>query len=139
MATPLINGVAYGWGNITLVLFGVPVVGITKIKYNAKQNKENLMGAGYKPVARGYGNYEYEGEIEIYTEEWQRIIAAAPGRDPLAIDWFDVQIVFVSTKIATPTVHTLKNVEFMENPLESSQGDTSIKITIPLIIGEIVK
>ena len=44
MATPLINGVSYGWGNIQLVLFGVPVVGITKIDYKAKQTKENLYG-----------------------------------------------------------------------------------------------
>lgn len=138
MATPLINGVSYGWGNIQLVLFGVPVVGITKIDYKAKQTKENLYGAGYKPVSRGYGKYEYEGSIEIYTEEWKRIIAAAPGRDPLSIAPFDIEVVFAGNRV-TPEKDSLKMCEFLENPLSSSEGDTSIKVSIPLIIGDIVR
>jgi hypothetical protein len=138
MATPLINGVSYGWGNIQLVLFGVPVVGITKIDYKAKQTKENLYGAGYKPVSRGYGKYEYEGSIEIYTEEWKRIIAAAPNRDPLSIAPFDIEVVFAANRVA-PNKDSLKMCEFLENPLSSSEGDTSIKVSIPLIIGDIVR
>lgn len=138
MATPLINGVSYGWGNIQLVLFGVPVVGITKIDYKAKQTKENLYGSGYKPVSRGYGKYEYEGSIEIYTEEWKRIIAAAPNRDPLSIAPFDIEVVFAGNRVA-PEKDSLKMCEFLENPLSSSEGDTSIKVSIPLIIGDIVR
>jgi hypothetical protein len=138
MATPLINGVSYGWGNITLVLFGVPVVGITKIDYKAKQVKENLYGAGYKPVSRGYGKYEYEGSIEIYTEEWKRIIASSPNRDPLSIAPFDINIVFGGNRVAVDS-DVLKMCEFLENPLSSSEGDTSIKVSIPLIIGDIVR
>jgi len=138
MATALINGVSYGWGNIQLVLFGVPVVGITKIDYKAKQTKENLYGAGYKPVSRGYGKYEYEGSIEIYTEEWKRIIAASPNRDPLSIAPFDIEIVFAGNRVA-PDKDSLKMCEFLENPLSSSEGDTSIKVSIPLIIGDIVR
>jgi len=138
MATALINGVSYGWGNIQLVLFGVPVVGITKIDYKAKQTKENLYGAGYKPVSRGYGKYEYEGSIEIYTEEWKRIIAASPNRDPLSIAPFSIEVVFAGNRV-TPDKDSLKMCEFLENPLSSSEGDTSIKVTIPLIIGDIVR
>ena len=138
MATPLINGVSYGWGNITLTLFGIPVVGITKIDYKAKQTKENLYGAGYKPVSRGYGKYEYEGSIEIYTEEWKRIIASSPDNDPLSIAPFDINVVFSGNRTLT-TKDTLKMVEFLENPLSVSEGDTSIKVTIPLIIGDIVR
>ena len=138
MATPLINGVSYGWGNIQLVLFGVPVVGITKIDYKAKQTKENIYGSGYKPVSRGYGKYEYEGSIEIYTEEWKRIIAAAPGRDPVSIAPFDIEVVFAGNRVA-PEKDSLKMCEFLENPLSVSEGDTSIKVSIPLIIGDIVR
>lgn len=138
MATPLINGVSYGWGNIKLVLFGVPVVGITKIDYKAKQTKENIYGSGYKPVSRGYGKYEYEGSIELYVEEWKRIIAASPKRDALSIAPFDIQVVFSSDRVA-PQVDVLRQCEFMEDPLSVSEGDTSIKITIPLIIGDIVR
>jgi hypothetical protein len=122
-----------------LVLFGVPVVGITKIDYKSKQNKENLYGAGYKPVSRGYGKYEYEGSIEIYTDEWKRIIAASPNRDPLSIAPFDINIVFLAGTRNLPNKDVLKMCEFLENPLSSSEGDTSIKVTIPLIIGDILR
>jgi hypothetical protein len=135
---PLINGINYSWANITLTLFGVPVVGITKIEYKRKQKKENNYGAGSQPTSRGYGNYEYEGSIELYVDEWKRIIASSPGRDPLAIPPFDIQVVFAGAGI-TAEKDVLRSVEFMEDPLTANQGDTKLMVTIPLIIGLIDK
>ena len=135
---PLINGINYSWANITLTLFGVPVVGITKIEYKRKQKKENNYGAGSQPTSRGYGNYEYEGSIELYVDEWKRIIASSPGRDPLAIPPFDIQVVFAGAGI-TAEKDVLRSVEFMEDPLTANQGDTKLMVSIPLIIGLIEK
>lgn len=137
MATPLINGINYSWAGIKLVLFGVPVVGITKISYNAKQKKENNYGAGTEPVSRGYGNTEYEASIELYMDEWKRIIAASPNRNPLAIPPFDIQVLYGSNAIAPDQIDVLKSCEFLENPLDASQGDTKLMVTIPLIIAGI--
>lgn len=134
MATPLINGVNYSWANITLSLFGIPVKGITKIEYKRKQTKENNYGAGSEPVSRGYGNVEYEGSIDIYLDEWKAICKAAPSGDALAISPFNVDITYGLTR-ATAIVDRLQMVEFMEDPLSTSQGDTKIVVTIPLIIG----
>lgn len=133
MPTPIINGINYSWANITFTLFGVPVVGITKIEYKRKQKKENNYGAGSQPVSRGYGNFEYEGSIEMYTDEWKRIIAAAPGRDPLMIAPFDIQVTYAGRGLAAEK-DELKSVEFMEDPLSANQGDTKLMVTIPLII-----
>src|SRR5438270_10321921 len=94
LTTPLINGRNYSWANITVVLFGVPVVGIVKIDYKRKQKKTNNYGAGSQPVSRGYGNVEYDGSIDLYLDEWKRIIASAPNRDPLQIPPFDIQVVY---------------------------------------------
>lgn len=134
MATPLINGINYSWANITLVLFGVPVVGITKIEYKRKQKKENNYGVGSQPVSRGYGNYEYEGSIEIYQDEWKRIIAASPSKDPLTIPPFEIQIVYEGRGIIA-NKDILKAVEFMEDNFTANQGDTKLMVTVPLIIG----
>ena len=49
----LVNGVNYSWGNISVVLFGTPVVGILSIEYKRKQKKENNYGAGFEPISRG--------------------------------------------------------------------------------------
>lgn len=134
MATPIINGINYSWANITLVLFGVPVVGITKIDYKRKQKKENNYGFGSQPVSRGYGNYEYEGSIELYQDEWKRIIAAAPNRDPLLIPPFDIQVVYAGRGIVADK-DVLKSCEFMEDNFAGSSGDTKLMVSIPIVIG----
>lgn len=132
----LVNGVNYAWGNISLILFGVPVVGISKINYKRSQVKDNNYGHGQEPISRGYGNFEYEGSIELYTDEWKRIIAASPDRNPLKIPMFDVPVTFSGDGVAYNR-DVLRAVEFKEDPLDANQGDTKLYITIPLIIGRI--
>lgn len=134
--TPLINGINYSWANISLVLFGVPVVGITKIDYKAKQDKKNNYGAGPYPVSRGYGNYEYEGSIELYLDEWKNIIAASPNRDPLQIAPFDIPVIYGGSRV-TADKDMLRSCEFLENPLSTGTGDSKILVAIPLIIASI--
>ena len=139
MSTPLINGVNYSWANIKLILFGVPVVGITKISYKTKQKKENQYGAGYEPVSRGYGNKEYEGSIEIYTDELKRIINSAPNRDLMAIPPFNIDIVFEDGNNGFLSQDKLQMCEFTEEGLDASQGDTKLLVSLPLVIGKIVR
>jgi hypothetical protein len=134
MNTPLINGVNYSWANVKLVLFGVPVLGITKIEYSSKQKKENNFGMGTIAVSRGYGNKEFEGKITLYRDEWNAIIAAAPNRDPNDIEPFDIQVSFSGARVAT-TTDVLQACEFTEDPFTVSQGDTKIMVEIPLVIG----
>ena len=132
----LINSVNYSWSNISLVLFGTPVVGILSIEYKRKQKKENNYGAGNQPVSRGYGMYEYEGSIEIYVDTWKAIIANSPGRDPLRIAPFDVPVTFGGTGVLAMK-DVLRAVEFLEDPLSGKSGDTKLTVKIPLIIGGI--
>ena len=136
--TPLINGVNYNYASIQFVLFGVPVVGITDIKYTSKQEKTNNYGAGYEPVSRGYGKKEYDGSIEVYQDEWKKVIAASPNRDPLSIPWFDITVTY-GDSLANLTTDTLQAAEFLEDPFEAKTGDTKLMAKIPLIIGKILK
>lgn len=131
--TPLINGTSYAWANVSLVLFGVPVVGIVKINYEQEQKKENHYGAGIYPVSRGYGNVEPKsGSIELYLEEWKAIIAASPGLDPLQIAPFDIPVTFGGSRVLSKT-DVLRGAEFTKDPLATSQGDTKILVTVPII------
>lgn len=137
MADVLINGVNYSWSNVKLVLFGVPVIGITKIEYKNKQKKENNYGMGDKPISRGYGNVEPDAKITLYLDEWNKIIAAATNRDPLAIEPFDVQISFSGPRVGNK-LDVLQACEFLEDPFTIGQGDTKAMIDLPLIVGAIV-
>lgn len=134
--TPLINGIAYSWSTIEFVLFGVPVSGIVNIEYKTKQTKTNNYGAGLEPISRGYGKKEYDGSIEIYLDEWKKIINAAPSRDPLAIGWFPITVIY-GNSIADLTSDILRGVEFLEDPFNAKEGDTKLTVKIPLIIAAI--
>jgi len=136
--TPLINGISYSWSSVNFVLFGVPVSGITSIEFNRKQSKTNNYGAGPEPVSRGYGRKEYDGSIEIYLDEWKKVIAAAPNRDPLAIGWFDIPVVY-GNSVADATKDTLRACEFLEDPFNAKEGDTKLTVKIPLIIAQITR
>ena len=140
----LVNGVNYSWGNVKMILFGVPVIGITQINYSRKQTKENNYGFGNEPVGRGYGRIEYEGSIEIYRDEWQKIINAAPNNDPLVIAPFPIPILMgdipgQGSGIVIPKQVTLHNVEFLEDNFSANEGDTKLMVTVPLIIAGITQ
>jgi len=118
------------------VLFGIPVIGITAINYNRKQKKENNYGFGSQPISRGYGNYEYSGDLELYLDEWKNIIAASPVRDPLQIAPFSITVLYGSSAV-NAAKDVLRAVEFLEDPFAAKQGDTKLLVKIPLIIGSI--
>lgn len=136
MSTPLINGVNYAWANVSIILFGTPVVGVLSIDYKAKQAKDNNYGAGSVPVSRGYGRVEFDANIEMYTDTWKAIIAESPNRDPLQIPFFDIVVTFGGTGV-TVDKDVLRACEFMENPFEAKEGDTKLTVKIPLIIAGI--
>lgn len=136
MATALINNVNYSWVDITVIGLGAPFIQITKISYKSKQAKTNNYGKGAEPVSRGYGKIEYEASMELYTDEWKRIIAASPERDPLKMPAFEIRVTFAAPG-TVPTTDVLNNVEFLENPFDGSEGDEKLLVTIPLIIAGI--
>ena len=132
----LVNGVNYSWADIKLILFGQPIQGITQINYSAKQTKDNNYGAGSRPVSRGYGNVEFEGSIEMYRDEWMKIIAISPNGNPNELPPFSIQIIYGGSRVLAQT-DVLKMVEFTVDENKAKQGDTKLLVSIPLIIGDI--
>ncbi len=126
----------YSWANVKVVIFGVPVVGITKIAYKKKPKKDNLYGQGSEPIGRSYGNNEYEASITLYRDEWNNIIKSAPFNDPTLSPFGDIQVVFGGSQVAACT-DTLLAAEFLDDPMSVGQGDTKIMVEIALIIGGI--
>lgn len=132
----MINGIAYSASNVTVLMFGRAIVGITKLTYTKKQGKENNKAFQTEPVSRGYGNSEYECSMEIYKDEWVGIIASAPNNDPTQIPPFTFSVTYSGDSVIYKEDQIIY-AEFLEDPLTVSGGDTSIKLTIPMIIGGI--
>lgn len=137
MAGILVNGVNYAWSNVTWLWYSVPVVGIVAIDYDKEAEKENNYGAGNEPIARSQGNNKYSASIEIYEDEWRKLVLAAPNQDPLQIPFSDMQIVFGGSRVNFASV-TLQAAEIMKDSFSTKQGDKRILRKIPLIIAGIL-
>lgn len=135
--TPLINGVNYAWSNITWGWYTLPLIGIRSINYELKQKKELNYGQGTKPISIAYGNYEPTAEIEIYLDEWNKIIAAAPNNDPMQIPGSDFQVSFGGSRVQSKT-DVLQLAEFTNDPVSVKQGDTIVAIKLTLILADII-
>jgi len=134
--TVMINGINYSAQNVTIVMFGTPILGVTKISYNKKQGKENNYALQNEPVSRGYKTAEYDCSIEMYKDEWVGIIASAPNNDPTQIPPFEFQVIYSGDSVNYKEDHILF-AEFLEDPMSVGSGDTKILLTIPMIIGGI--
>jgi hypothetical protein len=132
----MINGVSYSANNVTFIMYGVPIAGITALSYTKKQDKVNNKAFQVEPVSRGYGNSDYECSIEIYKEEWVNIINSAPNNDPTQIPPSTFQVIYSGDSVNYKEDQLLF-AEFPEDPMNVAAGDTSIKLTIPVLIGGI--
>ena len=130
-------GSVYGWNNISCVLFGSELVGFESIEWKKTQKKEHIHGVGRDPRGVGRGNNEYSGTIEILYDELIKIIDNAPNGSITDIEPFSMYVYFESSTLSGPRKVILSNVEFLESPFKSSQGETSIKISLPILLSQI--
>lgn len=133
---PLVNGTAYSWSQIDLILFGTPVAGVTKVSYKEKQEMQNNYGARNSPVSRGYGKKEPEASITLEMAEVEALQAAIASGNLQDIAEFDIVVSYIPEGSEIRT-HTLHNCKFMENGRDVSSGDMTIEVELPLLISHI--
>jgi hypothetical protein len=140
MASILINGTSYSWAQITINIQGTPLYGVTAISYKTSQEKTNNYGQGNRPVSRGRGRKETEASLTLRLGELEALRNSISNRDILDIPPFDITVAFIpnNADINQPLVHTLKNAEFLEDPVDSTEGDTTIEVDVPLIISNVI-
>lgn len=135
MAKTLINGKSYTHAQIVATIAGVPIASISEINYKEAQDKVNNYGLGVRPVSRGHGTIDANGDVTMSMNDIEAIRDAAPNGSLLAVPAFKVTVTFVNAqKVVT---HELNNCEFTEDGVESKTGDTDIKMKFPLVISDI--
>jgi hypothetical protein len=132
----LSQGVNYAWSNITWMWYSLPVVGIKSLTWSVVQKTDLNYGQGVEPISEAVGNKEYKLEVEIYTDEWMKIVAAAPNNDPLLIPRSDMQAVLGGSRVNTK-VTVFKSVKFTNYGWGSKQNDTSIMTKLTLSVAGI--
>lgn len=136
MAATLVNGRAYDYVQIVFSILGVALPSITAVNYVEEQDKVNNMGASSRPVSRGHGTIDSSGSIELSMTDIEALRDIAPDGSLVKIPAFDVVVTFLNTENIVRN-HVLRFVEFKNDGVETTSGDTDIKKTLDLIIGDI--
>lgn len=139
MATPLINGRAYDFVNINVLIGGVSLASVMSISYEETQEKVNNYGAGSRPVSRGHGAIECSGSIELSMNDTAALRLAATDRNLLNIPAFDIVVIYGNDGSNPTRTETIKNVEFTADGVDTSQGDTDNTFEFDFIFSHIVR
>jgi hypothetical protein len=133
---PLINGVSYTHADIVLNVLGVPIIGVTAIKYKDPQTITLNHSTGHKPTSRGFGTVMPEGSITVTMEEAQRISDAAPFGLIQNIPDFPIGVNF-ATEDGKFTRHRLIKVRFTGRSIDSAVNNSQIEEELELSIADI--
>jgi hypothetical protein len=134
---PLINGQEYSWGDITLTIANVPIVGITAIEYDDDQEMEEVYGAGNYPVARGYGRISCSAKITLLEKENRALLSAAIDGRLQSIAPFDIVVSYIPMNGNRIVHDKLRNCQFKKNSRKWAEGDTSAPVEHELMVSHI--
>jgi hypothetical protein len=131
----IINGTIYSWSNIQVIISGNVVESVTKLEYKRTLKAEPVYTTGQEVYGYSYGQYTYEASIEMLTEDWKAISAAAGG-NPLSLPPFTISVLFLQSEngVIFPFKDILFNCQFLSDPMSSGTGETAIKVSIPMLI-----
>lgn len=138
-----INQFEWDWANIEVDFLGEPIVGITKIEYDYAQDMKPNYGAGTQLISYSYGRVTYNASMELYLTTFNKLIDLAPNGDPCQIPPFIMTIKYGTNNQSTPGsgetfTDILTDVQIMKYNRSLSEGEMGVKITIPLMISNII-
>lgn len=127
------NSKEYSWVNVTVYLYGQPVLGCRGIEYKPKVAREPLFAMGKRAYSIQSGKREYEGTLTITQSELAALnrSAAAKGYDDVLDLEMDIVVSYVENGIVT--TDRIVNAAFTEAPMALKEGDLYMEVALPFI------
>ena len=135
--SPLINGRSYGWGDIIVTVGALPVTGITAIKYEEEQEKEDVYGGGRRPVARGYGRIKASASITLSVETVMALTASCREGQLNRMAPFTITVTY-QPESGPIICDVLRNCEFKKQSRDWKEGDMKNQVELELLVSNIV-
>lgn len=134
---PLINGRTYDWGMVKASIGGVTTENCAAINYQDDQEVEAVYAGGRYPVGYGKGRIEPSGSITLLMEDVVALQGGAPGGRLQDIAPFDIVVSYLHPTTQKITTDVLQGCVIKTNQRNWTEGDTSQKVELPLMIGKI--
>ncbi len=126
----------YSWCDISIVMGGRILEGVTEVEYTQKKEKDVLYGRGCKPHTVVHGNRSFEGKVSIWQSELEAMTRDAKNKDILNLS-FDIVVAYVPHDGGQIVTDVLKSVEFTEVKKGMKQGDKNMIVELPIIFLDI--
>lgn len=123
----------YEWADVTVVIGGKPITGITSVSYKVSQAKTPIYGKGNQPIAIQRGNINYEGSVKLLQSEMETLAAAGGKNGVLGLE-VDVVVAYGNPSNGDLIrTDVLKGVQFTEEPRAMNQGDANMECELPIV------
>jgi len=130
-----LNG--YSFSDAKFTLNGIDLAGIRGIDINTEQEKVNQFGAGVNPVGRGRGVRDTTGSIDLDIETAKIVKNAFGVTSMLDIPPSNLIVTFDDGN-GNILVAVISFLEFNNDGIASSQGDTEVVRSYDVVAGDIV-
>jgi len=134
----MINGESYVWEDCKVLFDGatLPIDGAFDIRYTTTREHMNVHGRGSKPVEIARGKKDFSGSLGLLQSSLTALqMAVPPGKD--ITDLVFAIIVAYAPELGVPSVDRLVSVRFTEIAKGMGSDDPYMKITLPMVIGDI--
>lgn len=132
MAVKTFSSKQYKWSDISVVVGGRILEGITAVEYTKKREKDFLYGRGDDPHEIVGGNNSYEGKLSLWQSEVEAMIRDAPNKDILKLE-IEIIVAYVPEDGGQIVTDILKKVQFTETKKGMSQGDKNMIVELPFM------
>lgn len=126
----------YSWSDVSISIGGRILEGVVEFEYTAKQEKDILRGRGNKGHRILRGDKAYEGKLVLWQSEVEAMIADAPGKDILNLN-FGVIFAYVPEDGGQTCTDIVPEAEVLEYKKGMKQGDKNMLVELPLIFYDI--
>lgn len=134
---PMINGNVYTWADITVLIGGVPITGITGVKYADEQEVENVYGAGRYPVGRAKGKITCTASLKLLIDEVRGLASKSPTGRLQDLGVFDVQVSYLPEESGKIVHDVIRDCQFSKTEVDWSEGDKSKDVDLELVVSRI--
>ncbi|WP_271783871.1 hypothetical protein [Aquimarina algiphila] len=126
------NSREYEWADITVVLGGRPLLGITGISYSEEIEREAIYAKGRTPYSIQSGNIKYEGELTLLQSEVDALERSGGG-SILSLS-LNAEVVYGDPLQGNAiTTKRIEGIRFKKSPRKMKTGDKFQEIALPFV------
>jgi hypothetical protein len=131
---PLINGHRYDWSSVVIKLGGIQYSGVRAINYKHSVDPGKLRGNRAQIIGATRGEYNAEGNIEIYLQEYDELTSQLVKNGKGYFEQFFEMTVSYSEPESTPVTDYLRGVRLSSSEKSGSEGSDPLFVRCDLLI-----